>query len=314
MRRSMRWSSSSNWPCASSRRLALFRFWVFPTLRRSVSVDDFPTRFGQIQIQICSIRRVSSSTCSPYGPFCQSTSILFRPLLAGFHHRGRFTPSPLRPPWHWWTLARHKSPLFWWCSRWLTHPFVRYCWALTGAATFGPWYLRRKSFLDFPRPPSASLHPECSPASGLAHKMQSSTRLYLLLAPTPENPCVSNLALFRFLHGCNSSNHARPGTSASCTPKTHCCFRPTFLLEEHHQFLFPFPLPFCIRSRTTFVCVEKRERILNPRALIPCKYWDAKVKQTEPAQRVSNKKHRVMERIENTLYAGEREREQKMKT
>ena len=100
--------------------------------------------------------------------------------------------------------------------------------------------LATKIFLNFPRPPSASLHLEYSPTFGDAHMMRGSTRLYLPPALTLENLCVPNMALLRFLNGCNYNNHARASTSASCISKTCSCFCPTSPSKEHNPFLYPF--------------------------------------------------------------------------
>ena len=78
----VRWSSSSNSPCVSSRRLALFQFWVLPTLRHNASVADFRVWFFQIWIRIFPNWCASSNTlflC--HGPSSYNTNIPFRPLL-----------------------------------------------------------------------------------------------------------------------------------------------------------------------------------------------------------------------------------------
>ena len=107
------------------------------------------------------------------------------------------------------------------------------------------WYTQRKSSSNFPKTPSTSLHSKCNPMSDHAHRTQGSTRLYLPPAPMLENPCVPILTLLRFLHGCDSSSHARAGTSTSCIPKMRSCSCPTSV-----PFLCPFgrapPIPLSI--------------------------------------------------------------------
>ena len=84
----VRWSSSSNSSCASSRRMTLFWFWVLLTLQRSAIVVDFPVRIALIWIRNYPNWHASSSTRSPCGPSCHNTNIACRSFLAGF--RGRF--------------------------------------------------------------------------------------------------------------------------------------------------------------------------------------------------------------------------------
>ena len=57
----VRWSSLSNSPCASSRRMAPFRYSVLLTLRRSASVADFLVQFTRILIRIYPNRHVASN-------------------------------------------------------------------------------------------------------------------------------------------------------------------------------------------------------------------------------------------------------------
>ena len=114
-----------------------------------------------------------------------------------------------------------------------------------------------KSFVGFPRPPSASLHPWCSRASGRAHMTQGSTILGSLLAPILGNPCVTAPALLHlFLLG-SSNIHAPASTGAFYTAKMRICSSRASLLEVNSTFLCPYlllvycyrVLGFCLRTQ-----------------------------------------------------------------
>ena len=82
--------------------MALFRFWVLPTLRHSESNTDFHVWFYQIWI-FPNQHAESSNTRFIYGPSSHTTGILFQPFLAGFRCR-------LGSPYLWrvWSCFKHQ--------------------------------------------------------------------------------------------------------------------------------------------------------------------------------------------------------------
>ena len=125
-----------------------------------------------------------------------------------------------------------------------------------------------------PRHPSTTLHPLCTQAYDREHTKQSSTRLGLLLAPKLESLYVTALVLHHSFLPHNSNTHVQAGIGASCMPKMHSCSCRAFMSEASFPYLYPCSYIFFSGRRKTlslscYLC--RLQRILNPRALIPCK-------------------------------------------
>ena len=122
--------------------------------------------------------------------------------------------------------------------------------------------MRRRSFSDFPKNPSAFLHPERSLVVVRPHKTSNSRVLCLLIVPTPGTLCVSFRVLRHSLLRHSSSNRARASTGASCTTKMRSFFFRASPLEASQPFLCPSFFCCCSRCREDFWqwCENRVER------------------------------------------------------
>ena len=125
---------------------------------------------------------------------------------------------------HRWRLRSRKCLFSSRCNQPPTSRVVISCSTPIGVEASWLWCLQRKSSSDFPKHPSAFLHPEYSLEVVLPHKTRSNRELCLPIVPRLENRSVLNQVLWHLLLLHTSSIHARAGTGASCMTKTRSCF------------------------------------------------------------------------------------------
>ena len=149
------------------------------------------------------------------------------------------------------------------CNQPPTSRIVVNCLSPVGVEASWLWCLWRKSFSDFPKQPSAFLHPECSLGAVRPHKTRNSTILCSPIVPMPGSLCVSIRVLRHLLLRHSSSNRARAGSGASCTIVVGYVEFLRWKGASHssvHRFFFVHVILLSSKSAA---------EVLNPRALIP---------------------------------------------